>query len=52
MLWAPSSAASAIPQNLFEHRAIVYDAHHLPLAVVHEIYQRQLLPGSIELPPK
>ena len=48
MLWAPSSAASAIPQNLFEHRAIVYDAHHLPLAVVYEIYQRQLLPQASE----
>jgi hypothetical protein len=42
----------AIPDALFEHRAILYTREHKPFAEVHEVYQRQVLafpaPGPCE----
>ena len=47
-----ATGALAIPDALFEHRAIVYTREHKPFAEVHEVYQRQLLafaaPGPCE----
>jgi hypothetical protein len=58
MLWAPlpegwerqprqaAAAASvplAIPDALFEHRAVLYTRDHTPFSEVHEVYQRDLL---------
>ena len=44
--------ALAIPDALFEHRAILYTREHKPFAEVHEVYQRQVLafpaPGPCE----
>lgn len=36
----------AIPDALFEHRAVLYMREHEPFSEVHEVYQRQILPGS------
>ena len=33
----------AIPESLFEHRAVLYSKDHLPIAEVAEIYQRAVL---------
>jgi chorismate-pyruvate lyase len=33
----------AIPDALFEHRAIVYTGQHIPISEVDEVYQKQLL---------
>jgi hypothetical protein len=33
----------AIPDALFEHRAVLYTRDHLPFSEVHEVYQRELL---------
>ncbi len=33
----------AIPDTLFEHRAVVYGKDRKPIAQVHEVYQRQIL---------
>ena len=38
-----ATGALAIPDALFEHRAILYTREHKPFAEVHEVYQRQLL---------
>ena len=38
-----TDGALPIPDSLLEHRAVVYAKDHLPLAEVHEVYQRQLL---------
>lgn len=35
--------ALAIPDSLFEHRAVLYTKDRLPFSEVHEVYQRQLL---------
>ncbi len=35
--------ALAIPDALFEHRAILYTRKHKPFSEVHEVYQRQIL---------
>jgi len=35
--------ALEIPQALFEQRAVVYSGKHVPLAEVHEVYQRGIL---------
>jgi hypothetical protein len=35
-----------VPDALFEHRAILYSGEHLPLAELHEVYQR----GVLEFP--
>jgi chorismate-pyruvate lyase len=58
MLWAPlpegwerqprqAAAAGhrpmAIPDALFEHRAVLYTRDHTPFSEVHEVYQRELL---------
>jgi chorismate-pyruvate lyase len=59
MLWAPlpegwerdprhaaaaaSPGAMAIPDALFEHRAVLYTREHTPFSEVHEVYQRDLL---------
>lgn len=40
---ATSASPLAIPPALFEHRALLFDAGHRPLAELHEIYQRGLL---------
>ncbi len=40
---AGSAPQLAMPAALFEHYAIVYTGRHLPLAEVHEIYQRDIL---------
>ena len=53
--WAirpPASAAGgalAIPDALFEHRAVLYTREHVAFSEVHEVYQRQILPLS---PPR
>lgn len=50
--WAirpPVSAAGgalAIPDALFEHRAVLYTREHVPFSEVHEVYQREILPLS------
>ena len=47
-----TTGALAIPEALFEHRAILYTRDHKPFSEVHEVYQRQLLafaaPGPCE----
>lgn len=40
---ATTSRALAIPEALFEHRAVLYTREHKPFSEVHEVYQRQLL---------
>jgi len=40
---APARGALAIPDKLFEHRAILYTRDHMPFSEVDEIYQRQIL---------
>lgn len=40
---AASGQALAIPEALFEHRAVLYTREHKPFSEVHEVYQRQLL---------
>ena len=35
--------ALAIPDALFEHRAVLYTEDRRPFSEVHEVYQRQLL---------
>ena len=39
----------AIPDALFEHRAVLYTREHVPFSEVHEVYQREILPRS---PPR
>ena len=34
----------AIPESLFEHRAVLYTRHGAPISLVNETYKRQLLP--------
>lgn len=38
-----TSGVLAIPQALFEHRAVLYTREHKPFSEVDEVYQRQLL---------
>ncbi len=38
-----ASGTLAIPDALFEHRAVLYTREHKPFAEVHEVYQRALL---------
>jgi chorismate-pyruvate lyase len=40
---APTGGALAIPDALFEHRAVLYTRDHKPFAEVREIYQRAIL---------
>ncbi len=40
---APSTGSLAIPDALFEHRAVLYTRDHKPFSEVHEVYQRQIL---------
>ena len=40
---APTGRALAIPDELFEHRAILYTRDHLPFSEVAETYQRHIL---------
>lgn len=40
---APTGRALAIPEELFEHRAILYTRDHIPFSEVDEIYLRQIL---------
>src|SRR5262245_14316552 len=40
---ASTGGALAIPDKLFEHRAILYTRDHVPFSEVDEIYQRQIL---------
>jgi len=40
---ASSGRPLAIPEALFEHRAVLYTRDHKPFSEVHEVYQRQLL---------
>jgi hypothetical protein len=40
---APTGRALAIPDELFEHRAILYTRDHIPFSEVDEIYLRQIL---------
>jgi chorismate-pyruvate lyase len=40
---AATGGALAIPDALFEHRAVLYTRDHQPFAEVREVYQRQLL---------
>jgi hypothetical protein len=44
-----AGGALAIPDALFEHRAVLYTREHIPFAEVHEVYQREILPRS---PPR
>jgi hypothetical protein len=39
----PSGGTLAIPDALFEHRAVLYTRDHRPFSEVVEVYQRQLL---------
>jgi hypothetical protein len=43
---ADTTSPLAIPDALFEHRAILYIRKHKPLAEVYEVYQRQILAFS------
>ncbi len=48
LLWSPPAtpadlASIPIPQQLFEHRAILYTRDHLPFSEVDEVYQRDTL---------
>lgn len=36
----------AIPESLFEHRAVVYARDHTPVSFVEEVYKRSLLPSA------
>jgi len=46
---APGDAPSlSIPQNLFEHRAVLYSRENKPFSEVDEVYQRDLL----DFPPQ
>ena len=45
---APTGGALAIPDALFEHRAVLYGRDHKPFAEVREVYQRAIL----ALPPR
>ena len=47
---AASTGALAIPEALFEHRALLYTREHVPFSEVHEVYQRQILAFSPRLP--
>jgi chorismate-pyruvate lyase len=47
---APSGGALAIPDALFEHRAILYTRGNTPFAEVREVYQRQVLAFPQPLP--
>jgi hypothetical protein len=38
-----AAGALAIPDALFEHRAILYTGEHKPFSEVHEVYQREVL---------
>lgn len=38
-----AGAAIAIPDSLFEHRAVLYSRDHQPFSLVEEVYKRQLL---------
>jgi hypothetical protein len=51
---APTGGALAIPDALFEHRAVLYTGDHKPFAEVREIYQRAILAcrhGRAACPP-
>jgi hypothetical protein len=65
LLWAPlpdgwergsgrlpsgSSRALAIPDAVFEHRAVLYTRDHRPFSEVSEVYQRQILAFPPRLP--
>jgi len=39
----PTAGVLAIPDALFEHRAVLYTREHKPLSEVDEVYRRQLL---------
>ena len=47
---AATSGTLAIPDALFEHRAIVYSREHKPISEVNEFYQKQLLAFPPRLP--
>jgi chorismate-pyruvate lyase len=49
---APRSTGGvlAIPDALFEHRAVLYTAEHKPFSEVHEVYQRELLAFRLSEP--
>jgi len=38
-----TTGALAIPDALFEHRALLYTREHRPFSEVHEVYQREVL---------
>jgi hypothetical protein len=40
---ATTASTLAIPEALFEHRALLYTREHRPFSEVHEMYQRELL---------
>jgi hypothetical protein len=40
----------AIPDALFEHRAVLYTRDHKPFAEVREVYQRQILASAPRAP--
>ena len=40
---AATGGALAIPDALFEHRAVLYTRDHTPFSEVHEVYQRELV---------
>jgi hypothetical protein len=42
-LQAATGRTLAIPDAVFEHRAVLYARDHKPFSEVHEVYQRQLL---------
>lgn len=42
LLWSPFAGCPlAIPDSLFEHRAVLYTRDHLPFSLVNETYTRQ-----------
>jgi chorismate-pyruvate lyase len=49
---APRSTGGvlAIPDALFEHRAVLYTGEHKPFSEVHEVYQRELLAFRLSEP--
>ena len=47
---AGTGGALAIPEALFEHRAVLYTREHKPFAEVREVYQRQILAAAPRAP--
>ncbi len=45
-----TARALAIPESLFEHRALLYTADHLPFSEVDEVYKRPLLDFPVVRP--